>query len=92
MLLLCRSTGSSLEGFVDSLVERKIQETLAFFQAAGGPYPEERVLRLLVSGQLHMYFEIIRGGWDFETAQELIRAAMVYHTGGWLALLQAGKE
>lgn len=52
----------------------------------------ERVLRLLVSGQLHMYFEIIQGGWDFETAREMIRAAMACHTEGRLALLQAGKE
>ena len=92
VLLLCRSAGSSLEGFFDRLVEQKIRETQAFFQAAGGTHPEERVLRLLVSGQFHMYIEIIRGGYDFETAREMIRAAMVYHTGGWLALLQPGEN
>lgn len=92
VLLLCRSAGSSLEGFFDRLVEHKIRETQAFFRAAGGIHPEERVLRLLVRGQFQMYIDIIRGGYDFETAREMIRAAIVYHTGGWLALLQPGKD
>ena len=88
VLLLCRSTGSSLASFFDRIVERKIQETLVFFQGAGAEHPSEDLLRLLVSGQFHMYVQIIRGGYDLEQAKKLMEAAMVYHTGGWMALLQ----
>ena len=88
VLLLCRSTGSSLASFFDRIVERKIQETLIFFQGAGVAHPSEDLLRLLVSGQFHMYIEIIRGGYDLDQAKKLMEAAMVYHTGGWIALLQ----
>ena len=88
VLLLCRSTGSSLASFFDQLVERKIQETLIFFQGAGVAHPSEDLLRLLVSSQCHMDVQIIRGGYDLEQAKTLMEAAMVYHTGGWMALLQ----
>ena len=92
VLLLCRSAGSSLESFVDSLVEQKIRETLTFFGSCGTAHPDARVLRLMVSGQFHMYFQIIRDGYDLAAAKELMQAAMVYHTGGWLALLQKQAE
>ena len=88
VLLLCRSTGSSLASFFDRIVERKIQETLVFFQGAGVAHPSEDLLRLLVNSQFHMYVQIIRGGYDLAQAKKLMEAAMVYHTGGWMALLQ----
>ena len=88
VLLLFRSTGSSLEHFFEGIIEEKLRETKAFFQVAGLPHPEDRVLRLLVSGQFHMYVQIIRDGYDLEQAKKLMEAAMVYHTGGWIALLQ----
>ena len=89
VLLLCRSTGSSLERFFDTVVERKIQETQTFFQASQTPHPNEGVLRLLVSGQFHMYFQIVSEGCDLDTARERMNAAIIYHTGGWLTLLRA---
>ena len=52
-------------------------------------HPSEDLLRLLVSGQFHMYVQIIRGGYDLEQAKKLMEAAMAYHTGGWMALLQS---
>ena len=92
VLLLCRSTGSSLEHVLDGIVEEKIRETLHFFRLSGVPHPDEKVLRLLVGGQFHMYFQIVRGGYDRTEAMDLMRATMVYHTGGWLTLLKTGNE
>ena len=89
VLLLCRSTGSSLESFLDGIIEQKIRETLVFFQAAGVVDPDVRVLRLLIGGQFHMYFQIIRSGYDLSAAKELMQAAILYHTGGWLALFRS---
>ena len=91
VLLLCRSAGSSLEGFFDQLVEEKIRESEIFFTAAGVGQPDERVLRLLIDGQFHMYVQIIRDGYDLASAQELMKTAMVYHTGGWMTLLRQEK-
>ena len=92
VLLLCRSVGSSLESFFDQLVEEKIRETQAFFAAADVPHPDDRVLRLLIGGQFHMYVDIIRSGYDLAAARQLMDAAVVYHTGGWMALFQQQGE
>lgn len=88
VLLLCRSTGSSLETFLDTMVEQKIQDTLSCFQAAQSTHPSEGVLRLLISGQYHMYSQILSEGCDLSDAKERAHAAMIYHTGGWLTLLR----
>ena len=88
VLLLCRSQGSSLESFFDGVLERKIQETIAYFRSAQLPHPDAGVLRLLVSGQFHMYFQILSEGCDLEEAKHRMYAAMIYHTGGWLTLLR----
>ena len=92
VLLLCRSTGSSLESFFDTIIERKIQETVVFFRQSNVPHPSEQVLRLLIGGQFHMYAQIIHDGYDLAQAKELMQAAMIYHTGGWLALIHHQTE
>ena len=87
VLLLCKSRGSSLEHFFDQVVERKIQETLAFFDQAGMKQIDANVLRLLTYAQFNMYFQIISQGWQLDEAKKMMKAAMIYHTGGWHALL-----
>lgn len=91
-LLLTKSRGSSLEHFFDEIVDRKITETVAFFEAGGLPHPKPEILRLMVSGQFHMYFEIMEEGCELETAREMMKAAVCYHTGGWYALLGLTKK
>ena len=92
VLLLCRSRGSSLEPFWDELIRRKTDETISFFRAAGLPHPDEQVLRMMVEGQFHSYFQIIREGYDLPTAKTLMTAAVRYHTAGWMAILQMDSE
>ena len=87
VLLLCRSTGSSLEKAFDRIVEEKIQETQSFFHGLGVTKMDDNVLRLLISAQFHMYFEVIEGGFGLEEAKHLMNKVMTYHAGGWMALL-----
>ena len=87
VLLLCRSTGSSLESFFDRVVEEKLRETLIFFDHVGLPHPSPSVLRLLVTAQFQMYAQILSEGCRIDEARDTLNAAMVYHTGGWMALL-----
>ena len=88
VLLLCRSAGSSWAHCFDAILDRKIQETAAFFQTAGAQFtaPDPRVLKLLLSAQFHLYSQIISEGYDLAAARQMLRATMVYHTGGWMAL------
>ena len=77
VLLLCKSAGSSLEGFFEEQKEK-------FF--------DENLMRLLISSQFYSYYQIVNGGYEREAAQGYMNAVMRYHFGGWAALLNAGKE
>ena len=88
VLLLCRSVGSSLENFFDILVQRKIDETIAFFKSTEIRHPDDKVLKLLISSQFHMYYQIINEGYSLEEAKEIMDSAVKYNTAGWLSLFE----
>lgn len=92
VLLLCKSAGSSLEGFFDKIVERKVYESEAFFEEQKEKFFDENLLRLLISSQFYSYYQIVSGGYEREAAQGYMNAVMRYHFGGWTALLNTGKE
>lgn len=87
VMLLCRSEGSSLEGFFDKIIERKVCESEAFFSKSEEKYFDGNLLRLLISSQFHSYYQIVNGGYGKEAAESYMNAVMRYHYGGWEALL-----
>ena len=87
VLLLCKSGGSSLEGFFDILIEKKIEETKLFFEKSNIKAPDERVMKLIITSQFNMYYHLINEGCELEEAKKITNDIMKYHTGGWLALL-----
>ena len=89
VLLLYQSAGSSLEGFFDTLVARKIEESAAFFRSTGYAGVDEQLLGLVISVQFDSYRRIIASCRDRETAEHCMNALMVYHFGGWTALFDA---
>lgn len=89
VLLLYQSAGSSLEGFFDTLVARKIEESSAFFRSTGYAGVDEQLLGLVISAQFDSYRRIIASCRDRETAERYMNALMVYHFGGWTALFDA---
>ena len=86
VLLLCKSNGSSLENFFDLVIERKIKETIHFFQYSNIKHPDNTILKILITGQFHMYDQIIRGGYSLEDSKRIMNTAMQYHLGGWISL------
>ena len=89
VLLLCRSEGSSLARCFDQIVERKVQESAAFFNQAQPHLLDENLLRLLIAGQFHSYYQIVKEGYEKNAARGYLQALMRYHMGGWTALLKA---
>ncbi len=89
VLLLYQSAGSSLEGFFDTLVARKIEESSAFFRSTGYAGVDEQLLGLVISAQFDSYRRIIASCRDRETAERYMNALMIYHFGGWTALFDA---
>lgn len=80
VLLLYQSAGSSLEGFFDTLVARKIEESAAFFRSTGYAGVDEQLLGLVISVQFDSYRRIIASCRDRETAERYMNALMVYHS------------
>lgn len=89
LLLLYQSAGSSLAGFFDTLVARKIEESAAFFRSTGYAGVDEQLLGLVISVQFDSYRRIIASCRDRETAERYMNALMIYHFGGWTALFDA---
>ena len=87
-LLFHRSEGSTLARYFDQVVEEKIRESVRFFQSAGVPQADERLLGMLISLQFESYRRIVADCPDRESAQHYMNALMTYHFGGWTALFQ----
>lgn len=92
MLLLCRSTGSSLEHYFDGIVQSKIQESVAFFHRAGFTGIDGTLLGLLISAQFDSYRRIVTECSDRETAEGYMESLMTYHFGGWTAFFDSVKQ
>ena len=91
-LLLCRSTGSSLEHYFDGIVQSKIQESVAFFRRAGFNGIDETLLGLLISAQFDSYRRIVTECSDRKTAEGYMASLMTYHFGGWTAFFDSVKQ
>lgn len=89
MLLLCRSSGSSLEKYFDGIVQNKIKESIAFFRKAGFAAIDEKLLGLFISAQFDSYRRIVIECSDRKTAEKCMEALMTYHFGGWTAFFDS---
>lgn len=92
VLLLCRSAGSSLEHCFDGIVQRKIDESIAFFRQAGFTAIDETLLGLLISAQFDGYRRIVLDCPQRETAERYMASLMTYHFGGWTALFDSASH
>ena len=92
VLLFCKSRGSSLEHYFDIIVESKIDETIEFFEEQNLPQIDPTILKVLITAQFHMIYQIINEGVDLEEARKIMNVAMTYNVGGWFAVLNSDKK
>ena len=85
VLLLCQSSGSSLEHYFEEIVQSKIKESIAFFQMAGFTGVDEKLLGFLISAQFDSYRRIVAECSERADAEKYMEALMTYHFGGWSA-------
>ena len=88
-LLLCRSQGSHLEHYFDTIVKRKIKETNLFFEQTNIMAINPFVLQWLIHSQFELYYQIFEEGYDLPVAKAIIKEAMIYHKAGWEKLLKS---
>ena len=91
VLLFYRSAGSALEHYFDKVVQSKIDESAAFFRAAGCTDVDETLLGMLISTQFESYRRIVADCPDARRAEQCMQSLMTYHFGGWAALFASKK-
>lgn len=92
VLLLYRSSGSSLENYFDMLVKKKIRESVLFFKNAGYNDIDEKLTGLLISLQFDSYRRIVSECPDRQFAEKYMQSLMTYHLGGWEKLFDMTKN
>ena len=70
VLLFYRSAGSALEHYFDKVVQSKIDESAAFFRAAGCTGVDETLLGMLISTQFESYRRIVADCPDARRAEQ----------------------
>ena len=78
--------GSAIEHYFDKVVQSKIDESAAFFRAAGCTGVDETLLGMLISTQFEGYRRIVADCPDVRRAEQCMQSLMTYHFGGWTAL------
>ena len=73
-------------------MQRKIDESLAFFRSLDYTGLSEDMLGLLISVQFDSYRRIISSCRDRQSAERCMNTLMVYHFGGWSALFDSAEE
>lgn len=91
VLLFYRSAGSALAHYFDKVVQSKIDESIAFFCAAGCTGVDEMLLGMLISTQFESYRRIVADCPDARCAEQCMQSLMTYHFGGWAALFASKK-
>lgn len=86
-LLLCRSDGSSLENFFDTVVKEKTEETLIFLKKYEADILNPIAVQLIISSQFALYRQIIRNGYSKQKAKACMNIVMDYCAGGWERIL-----
>ncbi|MDO4304018.1 MAG: TetR/AcrR family transcriptional regulator [Bacillota bacterium] len=89
VMLFYRSAGSSLEHYLDVLIENKIAESVTFFRSFGYTDIDEKLLGLLISVQFNSYRQIIINCHDRQTAEKYMNTLMIYHSAGWVSLFRS---
>lgn len=92
VLLLSKSSGSSLENYFDAVVQRKIKESISFFKSMNYTIIDEKLLGFLISTQFDCYRRIVNECSDCQTAEKYMDSIMIYHLGGWEALFNSNAQ
>lgn len=89
VLLLCKSDGSSLENYFDTIIQKKIKESIFFFESMDHKIIDENLLRFLISMQFDCYRRIVNECNDCKAAEKYMNDLMTYHLGGWKFLFES---
>ena len=90
-LFFSRSDGSSVEGMLNALMQRKTEQTVAFFRQAYGKAPNAEAIRLLMSSQFWYFRQLLDAHLAEADMFDCLRALLDFFNAGWQQLSQTLK-
>lgn len=87
ILLLCKSDGSSVTGFFEELIERKIQSSERVLSGLVQEDELTHVFEMLLTVQFDMYRQIIRKQYSREESRRCMKIMMEFMNSGWQSLM-----
>ena len=88
VLFFCRSDGSSVETLLNTMLERKARETVAYLKGLSRSDLDLDGVELLMTEQFHAYRQILEKGYSREKALACLKTVEVFQEAGWKALFQ----
>ncbi len=90
-LFFSRSDGSSVEGMLHALMQRKTEQTIEFFRQAYGKAPNAEAIRLLISSQFWYFRQLLDAHLAEADMFACLRALLDFFNAGWEQLSQTLK-
>ena len=88
ILFFCKSSGSSLERIINTLMAKKSAQTVEFLRSIAKNEIDFDGIELLMSQQFQYYREILERGYDKEKAVSCMETVEIYIEAGWRALFE----
>ena len=90
MLLFCRSSGSSLETQLETMMEEKAQSTVAYLKTLDRSQKLDLDgVELLITSQFDFYRKLLEKHYDRDKALRCLHTLECYMDAGWQALFEA---
>lgn len=90
-LFFSRSDGSSVEGMLKELMQRKTEQTVEFFRQTYGKAPNAEAIRLLMSSQFWYFRQLLDAHLAEEDMFACLRTLLDFFNAGWQQLSQTLK-
>lgn len=87
-LFFSRSDGSSVEAMLRELVQRKTEQTVAFFAQVYGKAPNEDAIRLLIGSQFGYFRQLLNEHLEEEKMFACLRSILDFFNAGWRQLCE----
>ena len=88
VLLFCRSDGSSLETHLKEMMDRKAEQTEAYFKSIAKPGAEVEGLGFIISSQFHFFRQILEKNYEVDKTLRCMKTVTRYMEAGWTALFE----
>lgn len=91
-LLICCSSGTAYEHFIDQMVEVEVEATFRYMEvlrSLGQSVPEvsQELCHMIVSGMFNGIFEVLRHDMPKEQAKRFVTQLLEFHTTGWAKIM-----